>query len=315
MSEPGNIKNKSKKRFSWFSLLRLAGIVLFVIILFQVDLKAIWSEIREANLWYLLLAVLFQILLLFTKGIRWHLLNTSNQKQQTFQSLGEFFESYAMGVITPGRLGELMKAGYQSKRETMIASGIRVLAERGVDIGFFVFIAGAALYFGNMVPINSIYEVATLIAGVLVFVIGILLFSSKKVNQFFDRFINNYSLTFIPRKASNIFNIIGLSLISNVFYFVSCYIIAAWGIELNISVITVSAGVAIAGLLNLLPITIMGLGTREISFLYIFSAFPENQILALSALIFIVAQIGGGFIALILGQFFLQISKRKSTNS
>jgi uncharacterized membrane protein YbhN (UPF0104 family) len=88
------------------------------------------------------------------------------------------------------------------------------------------------------------------------------------------------------------------------------------GVNLPVSFLTVSGGVAIAGLLNMLPITVMGLGTRELTFLYVFKTFSEAQVLALSGLIFLVAQIGGGIIALILGQIFLNLkpSQNKRVN-
>ncbi|MEZ5083171.1 MAG: hypothetical protein R2750_06955 [Bacteroidales bacterium] len=60
----------------------------------------------------------------------------------------------------------------------------------------------------------------------------------------------------------------------------------------------------------MLPVTVMGLGTRELTFLYVFQSFAESQVLALSALIFIVAQIGGGIIAQLLGQVFLLLAKK-----
>lgn len=56
----------------------------------------------------------------FTKGFRWHLLNVANDSGKLKQSLGEFLESYAIGVITPGRLGELMKAGHQKIVKTYL---------------------------------------------------------------------------------------------------------------------------------------------------------------------------------------------------
>jgi uncharacterized protein (TIRG00374 family) len=305
-------KKDRKKRFPWFKLLRLAGIILFIIIISQVDVKSIWFEIRKANAWFILFALLFQVLLLLTKGMRWHLLNTSNQSQNIIQSFGEFFESYAIGVITPGRFGELMKAGYQNKREQVIASAIRVGAERGADVGFFVLIAGIALYAGNMVNLSQTAGIITIGFGLLVFMIGVLLVSSKKINQLLDRFITNFSDTFIHRQTSNVFYIICLSVISNVFYFVSCYIVAAYALHLDISLLSTSGGVAVSGLLNMLPVTVMGLGTREMTFLYIFNTYPQNQVLALSGLIFAVAQVGGGLISLLLGQIFLQISKKNT---
>lgn len=305
-------KKAGIKRFPWFKLLRLAGIILFIIIISQVDIKSIWFEIAKADGWFILFALLFQVFMLLTKGIRWHLLNTSNPSHKIFQSFGEFFESYAIGVITPGRVGELMKAGYQNKREHVIASAIRVGAERGVDAGFFVFIAGIALYAGNMLALNPAIGIITIAGGLLVFVIGVLLFSSKMVNQLILRFIPNFSDTYIQRKPTNVLYIISLSVLSNVFYFVSCYIVAAYALGLNMTLITICGGVAVAGLVNMLPVTVMGLGTREMTFLYIFHTYPQNQVLALSGLIFAVAQVGGGLISLLLGQVFLQISKKNN---
>ena len=70
--------------------------------------------------------------------------------------------------------------------------------------------------------------------------------------------------------------------------------------------------VAIAGLLNMLPITIMGLGTREGTFLLLFKPLAEPLILAFSGLVFLVAQIGGGLVSLILGQLFLIAAKKNN---
>ncbi len=61
---------KERKRFSWFFLLRLTGIVIFIIVILNVDLHAIWQNIKKVNPGYLALALLFQIVLLIVKGIQ-----------------------------------------------------------------------------------------------------------------------------------------------------------------------------------------------------------------------------------------------------
>ena len=101
----------------------------------------------------------------------------------------------------------------------------------------------------------------------------------------------------------------GLSLLSNLSYFVSCYFLAL-GVGVDLSFLWVTGGVAFAGLLNMLPITVMGLGTREMTFIYIFASYPEPQVLAFSGLVFLVAQLGGGLVSLVLGQMFLAKAKR-----
>ena len=306
------IKNKKTKKVKWFSLLRILGIVIFIIVLFNVDLAEIWEHIKKVKISFLLIAILFQIILLIVKGIRWHILNDgSKNRQSVFQSLGEFMESYAIGVITPGRLGELMKAGYQNTKEKIIASGIRVIAERGLDIGFFIIIAACALIWASLIVLNQYISLLILLGGLMIFVLAILLIGSRKIYSWGDKWVKNISETYKYRSRKEILIIVLLALVSNLSYFVSCYFLAL-GVDLPITFLTVSGGVAIAGLLNMLPITVMGLGTRELTFIYVFKSFSEAQILALSGLIFLVAQIGGGVIALILGQLFLNLKPKKT---
>jgi len=309
--EKSHMESKRNKKIKWFSLLRILGIIIFIIVLFNVDLAAIWVHIKKVNLLFLMLAILFQVILLVIKGLRWHILNDGgNNKVAVFRSMGEFLESYAMGVITPGRIGELMKAGYQNKKEKIIASGVRVLAERGLDIGFFIIIAACALIWVGLIDLNPYLNFLILLGGVIIFIIAILLIGSKKIYAWIDKLVKSISESFKIRTNKEILLIITLAIVSNLSYFISCYFLAL-GIDLPISFLTVSGGVAIAGLLNMLPITVMGLGTRELTFLYVFTSFPEAQILALSGLIFLVAQIGGGLIALILGQLFLNFKTPK----
>jgi len=307
-----NIENKKAMKIKWFSLLRILGIIIFIIVLFNVDLAEIWQQIRKVNLLFLLMAILFQVVLLVVKGFRWHILNQGiNNKESVSRSMGEFLESYAMGVITPGRIGELMKVGYQNKRVKIIATGVKVLAERGLDIGFFIIIAASALIWTNLVDTNPYLNFIIFLGGVLIIIIAVLLIGSKKLNNWIDKLVKNTSETILLRTKKELLIIFVLALISGLSSFISCYFLAK-GIDFKISFLAVSGGVAIAGLLNMLPITVMGLGTRELTFLYVFKSFSESQVLALSGLVFLVAQIGGGVIALILGQLFLNLKKSQN---
>jgi hypothetical protein len=54
----------------------------------------------------------------------------------------------------------------------------------------------------------------------------------------------------------------------------------------------------------------MGLGTRELIFLYVFQSFDQGMVLAFSFLVVLVAQIGGGLISLMAGQFLLYKTRK-----
>jgi uncharacterized protein (TIRG00374 family) len=300
------------KRYPWFKLLRYAGIVIFIIVLARTDLKELWDWLKQVNIWWVALAFIFQILLLFIKCLRWLWLNEKGfHKKNVYQRFGEFLEAYAMGSVTPGRLGEIVKAGHAKGRSSVVSSGLLVIAERGLDLSLFFLMAGISLSLGYITTLGQSFGYfITLIAfagitmafSILLFpgVVGLVDKIMKRVRLIKD----DQTLIFVPRKgkALAIFSI--LSILSNLIAFLSFYFIAI-AILIQLDFMTVSGSVALAGIINSIPVTIMGIGTRDVTLLYVLSEIPKAQVLGFSALILLVSQIGGGVIALVSGQFFL----------
>ena len=304
-------KNRSVRQRS-FQLLRLAGIVLVIVILANTDMSALWAYMKQVDGLLFALAVLFQLLLLFLKAVRWIYLNEfSFHKQDIPQRFGEFFESYAIGVITPGRLGELMKAGHAKSREGFLDAALRVVVERGFDVGVFVVFAGLAMAIPVIPGLPPFWGWLVTAAGVAFIALAFFVLLSPRALSLLEGFFKFFrllkkesALHYRHRNAGNILAVGGLSLLSNLSYFVSCYFLAT-GVGIELSFLWITGGVAFAGLLNMLPVTVMGLGTREVTFLYVFATYPEPQALAFSGLVFLVAQAGGGLVSLVLGQMFL----------
>ncbi|MBE0653031.1 MAG: flippase-like domain-containing protein, partial [Bacteroidales bacterium] len=208
-------------------LLRILGIVLFVIVLFNVDLKSIWENIRQVSPLFFILGLLSQVALLLIKGWRWHIMNRGKQNiKSPVQSMGEFLESYAIGVITPGRLGELMKAGYQSDRAGVFASGLRVFAERGLDVGFFVIVAGAALGFAKPIPFPESLSFLIMGTGMVILIMAVLLIGNKQTTRFISRTFRKFSDNYSNLDLGDSLAVFILSIFSNAFAFLSCYFLA-----------------------------------------------------------------------------------------
>lgn len=300
-----------------FQSLRLLGIVLFLVILFRVDLKAIAKTMLGSDAGLLFWGIAFQLLVLLSKGIRWHLMNSrSNSRTEWKLSLGRFYESYAVGVVTPARMGELLKAGHETGKNNIIGSALRVLAERGLDIGIFLSLAGLSVVSGYYIEFSGAFGWWVLVGAALIMLISVLMLISRHFIKLLGRILH-----YLPGKLKTVVlepkrypalltvQILGLSILSNLSYFVSCYFLGrAAGLDANF--IWISGAVAVSGLLNMLPVTIMGLGTRELIFLYVFQTFDQDVALAFSFLVVLVAQIGGGLVALVAGQLFLLNSKK-----
>ncbi len=303
---------KKKRKIGFFQLLRLVGIVLFVVILTKVETSQIALVLKAADINLFLWGIFFQLLVLLSKGIRWHVMNDGRtEKSLWIRSLGRFFESYAIGVVTPGRLGEIIKAGHEKEKSDRVNTFVRVISERGFDMGIFVFVAASALIFGAAIQLNTVYTSLITVAAFFLIVMSWLLLSSDKIKillqemvSFFTKNSVDISIQGRRYRKGMVLLIFLLSLLSNYSYFVSCYFLAR-SVGLNISFVDTGAGVALAGLVNMLPVTVMGLGTRELIFLQIFVGHAQSLVLAFSIAVFLVAQIGGGLVSMILGQLFL----------
>ncbi len=304
------------RRFNWFLILRLSGIVLFLIVLSRTDLGELWGWMKEVDRAYLFLAIFFQIMLLLAKALRWYILNESGfDVKRLKRRSGEFLEGYAMGVITPGRIGELMKAGHSGTRPGILRAGLRVIAERGMDLSIYFVIAGIAIIFSVLPGVTPFWGWLILVTGIAGMILSLLILispavvrSAEKLMKMIRALKKDVSLDFQHRSMLNTLGFFFLSFFSNLSYFVCCYFLAN-GVGMDLPVINISGGVATAGVLNTIPVTVMGLGTREVTFIYIFQDFPLAQVMAFSGLVFLVAQIGGGLISLLLGQILLWNSK------
>jgi len=298
-----------KRKNKWMLMLRVLGIILFFYILSRVDLKEIWGHVKTVDPLFFALAMLSQLALLLLKSYRWYLLNNPKSAPgELIQSMGEFFESYAIGVVTPGRLGEMVKVGYQDKKSNRWASVVRILSERGIDVGIFLAIAGAALIWGNLIPNGQFIGILIFCVGLIITTLSLLIIGNSGAKKLLSIINENLGKAYYFHSSARVFIIGILSLASNAFAFASIYFLAM-GISFKISFLAVSGGMAVAGIFNMLPITVMGLGTRELVFLQLFSAFPQALVLALSGLVLIVAQWGGGLMAFVLGQVFLGMKK------
>jgi len=275
-------------------------------------MKELWGWIKQVNLNYLLLAIFFQFLLMVVKAWRWYILNeTGFNLKKLVRRSGEFFEGYAMGVITPGRVGELMKAGHSGTRSGILSAGLLVIAERGMDLSIYFAIAGIAILHSVLPGVEPFWGWLILVTGIAGMFLSILILMSPSIVRLTEKILKmlrilkkDKFLEFYHQGLKNSLGFLFLSLFSNLSYFVCCYFLAT-GVGINLPVIDISGGIATAGVMNTIPVTVMGLGTREVTLIYIFQDFPLAQVLAFSGLVFLVAQIGGGILSLLLGQTLL----------
>jgi hypothetical protein len=291
----------------------LVGPVLLILVLWQVDIGAMLAVVSTAD-WRLLLAAwLLNLPMVLLKSLRWQVLMRS---QQLHYPMGKaylaYFGSIFIGFLTPGRLGEFVKALHVS-RDCQVSVGrafASVLVDRLLDLYLLLLVGGTA-----MVALVGLQDRGSLlaltgVAGLLI--LPLVLFLHDRSFQFFTtiglRLGRIGQKLFAPDSAllqlrqglqqlSGLWVLAGIALTicAQAMFFSQCYLLAL-ALQLEVSIVTTSFAVALGSLITLLPISISGLGTREatiIAYLGTADVAPAGA-LSFSLLVFLTFYVGGG---------------------
>jgi glycosyltransferase 2 family protein len=285
---------------------QILGPIIFIYILFQIDYRFLFEEIKLLKWHFLILAVFFMLFEVAVKSFRWQcILSSLRIIISTGECLSLFWLGLFVGVITPGRFGELIKVYFlKNKGYSAFRSFFSVILDRIIDI--FVL-----LFFGFLIFIFFLRDIGAymIIFGAVLLLIIILIFllfdQRSWLNRFFGKIIQKvfpvdfkkYSRFSFKKLWQGVKNLEKKRIayfaiylfIGWLLYFLSRYfIVLSLGVELSffdVSIISI-----LVAIVTMLPISVAGLGTREAAVIYLFSLFSLNKEIALlfSLLIFTV---------------------------
>lgn len=291
--------------------LRLVGLALLVVLLIQVDLARLVQVLQSTNLLLVALAVGTILPMIGTKTVRWLRILHSQETRYTFApAFLAYLGSMFVGLLTPGRLGEFVKALHVSRDcgVPLARAFSSVLVDRLYDLYLLLIVGSAAL----LTLVHSGTEVLTLVVSVGALTVPLALFLSDPAFAFAQSLGNRFG-----RVGQRVFAAdgwlvemrdgmkqlslrsmllaAGLTVLAYGIFFGQCYLLAL-ALEMPLSYVEVSYAVAIGSLVTLLPISISGLGTREASIIaYLGTAgVPAEAALGFSLLVFTTFYLSGG---------------------
>ncbi|NJP06939.1 MAG: flippase-like domain-containing protein, partial [Chloroflexaceae bacterium] len=128
--------------------LRVLGLVLLLFLLLRFDLGQMFQVMGSANPLLLFCSFMLIIPLIYTKTVRWQgILQAQSIHFATTPALLAYFGSLFIGFLTPGRLGEFVKAVHVSQ-DCQVPSAhafSSVLADRLFDLYLLLLVGSAAL--------------------------------------------------------------------------------------------------------------------------------------------------------------------------
>ncbi|MFZ4463142.1 MAG: lysylphosphatidylglycerol synthase transmembrane domain-containing protein [Bacteroidales bacterium] len=291
-------------------LIKIAGSLLILFVLFKFikfDTDSFLKTLKEIQLPLFLASLSGVIIVLGIKSFRWHLiLKRDGMKYSPGLSFGAYMASFTIGLITPGRIGEIARLYYlRQKNDIDFTAAFRtIVIDRIFDLGVLVLLGFAALLFytfpGTLPAIGYI--------GVAVVLFFIALFAGtfimKKIAAS-EKFEKNPVIQFIAgclSASSDRYSIV-LWLITLLaylaFYGAISMIFLSLGIEMPIADIALI--LSVVGLATILPISFAGFGTREMSLVYLLSMYgiSSETAISFSLLQFTAFFLWGGIIGLI----------------
>lgn len=306
---PQGFSQLTRRTFiSW--LLRLLGIGLLIVLLTRLNLGRVLETLQQANFFLVMLAVLAVIPLIWLKTLRWQgLLRSQAVEFPIRPALLAYFGSLFIGFLTPGRLGEFVKAIHVSRDcEVPAAQAFSsVLGDRLFDLYTLLVVGGAALLNSTV----GITEALELVASIVLLSLPLVVFLNNATFGLIQRFglkLGSFGRKlFAPggwlvemrqslrQTKSWALVAAALTILAYAVFFGQCYLLAL-ALGIPVGPIHISCAVALGSLVTLLPVSISGLGTREAVIVVYLNALgvTEEKALAFSLLVFVTFYIAGG---------------------
>lgn len=256
----------------------LLTLFLLLVLLIKVNPQNIFLILISTNFFLLAVSIFLTPLLYLIRSLKWNILLKHVGVKQSLPLvmkvvlIGTFY-----GMITPGRLGELMRSYYIGNKKSKTIP--TVILEKLIDIFTLIILSIFAIlvFFSNL---TALYIVLT-IAVSLILVVAII--TNRKTVGSFAKILNisaesyeNYLdvMKYIGRDKRCMSKIFALTLC----YYAVSFVLAAFILKaLNPSVnMLLVFSLPIIILLGNVPITISGLGLREFVTVICFNALGEK---------------------------------------
>jgi len=289
-----------KKYIPW--LFRLIGPTLLAVFLFKSDLNLLFTTLRGADWWPITLSLLLLPPFLIIKTWRWQQI-LHELKLELDLITGSLL--YAVGIywgsVTPGQAGDLVRAWYLRDRGQPLAPALfSVMLDRLFDLLVMAVLATIGIFaLGQLLPSRELQTLLVLTMGTgLAFVtIGLAMRKPRKwlLTQGLPKILPkhlweslnnlNAQLATLNLHPRLIFAVTAASLLSAMFTFYRLWLLFV-ALKVFIPLFIVIGVSALIAILQVLPISIAGVGVRDAALIAVLLnyGYAPEQALSVSAL-------------------------------
>jgi uncharacterized protein (TIRG00374 family) len=273
---PDKPRNTAKKITLNIALYASTALI-FYLLLKHMDVNAIVDELKQASPVYILYSFLLSLIFAILSGLKLKMLvKMMGYKIAWIRCQKITFATYPLNVILPSKSGDLAKS-WSLKRIMPVSQGVGIfILDRLMDL-----IILCLMSFAGSALISDIKLLILSLSALLIGIISIfILYKAKSFisnNRVFRHLTDigyaTRSLLYNWKYFIAIFAISILIWIGSVFQIFLLYSAVGKHIPFTFSI----AVSPIAILIGILPITVAGMGTRDLSLVYLFSAYSTDS--------------------------------------
>ena len=257
--------------FRWIKI--VLTIAVLGLLLVKIKPEVVLNAFAHVKFDWLLLAILIGVVIVMLRWFKWHLLvRSALGMTQGAQTLASLLGGMAFALVTPARVGELSRVAFLSTGTRAEASGL-VLIDRFIDLAVVLIfgVIGITVIFGAgewrllVVPLVIIILLAVIFKLDLLLRLGSNFIPIKRLHEWISQASAGLGRLSNSTLAANLM----LTLLMTVLDIVSLYVLVRALGATNFK--AVAFAYPIIMLTNLAPITISGLGVREMTSVKLFT--------------------------------------------
>jgi len=306
---------------SGIKILSLIGIALFLIILSRINLGALIEIFTHTNVMFLIFALLVNCVAIVLKSLKWKIIVNSIKPMFSLkESTIAFFVGFSFSTITPAKLGDFIKVFYITDENCGLGKSLStIVIDRLIDIILLFSIALVGIYGFSVFYHIEILSTSTAILIMCGVVAGMYIVLNKpvlsallrpffyhfvpqhlknKVTLYFEDFFTGLFAFYHDRRR--FFSSVFVGVLSWIPPFMYGYLLAR-SIGIDIGIFFFILVIPVISLLDLLPISISGIGTRDVALIFLFGlkGISAEQAVAFSLIYlfmsyWLIALIGAG---------------------
>ena len=293
---------------------RLIGLGILLLILSRLNLAAAAAALARTRWGYLLLALAANPLLFGLKAQRWRaLLRMQGVDYGQGDAFLAFLAGLFLGLVTPGRVGEMGKALYLKQDCALpLSEGMaNVLVDRLFDLYTILILGTAGLIWFRLLPGWALILIVSGTLGALLMPPALLSerlagwgLALARRTPFLNRYdapltgaVGRFQRGLRPLLQPGLIAPLALTLAAYALFFGQGRALAL-ALDLPVGTGYLAVCLSVAGVITLLPISFSGLGTRDAVLIALFAplGIAAEEAVAYSTLFFLTFYVGGGLL-------------------